>query len=148
VFAGSRGLKYVNNRQKRRKVIKNARYHIGCPLSSPFQPLLSSPFQDELRPCVPTVLGNLEYRRFRSQPESIDHLLRDLGVERRFVETALSKELAKREAEAKQTGKRRILCYGDQILLQKNAAVALQCSILRTLTGESYRGLAQTLAER
>jgi hypothetical protein len=24
----------------------------------------------------------------------------------------------------------------------------LQCSILRTLTGESYRGLAQTLAER
>jgi hypothetical protein len=105
------------------------------------------PCQDDLRPFVPTVLGNLEYRRFRSQLESIDHLLRHLGVERRFVETALAQELAKREAEAKETGKPRILCPGDQILFQKNAAVALRCSLRRTLTGESYRGLAQTLAE-
>lgn len=90
---------------------------------------------------MPTVPGNLEHSRFRPPLKSIDHLLRPLGVERRFVETALGQELAKGEAEAEPTGKRRILCPGDQTLFQKNAAVALRCSILRTLTGESYRGL-------
>ena len=105
------------------------------------------PYQDDLRPFVPTVVGNVEYKRFRQQLESIDHLLLHLSIEHRFVEIALAQELAKRQAEVDPSGKLRTLCPGDQLLFQKNAAIALRCSILRTLTGESYRGLAQTIAE-
>ena len=105
------------------------------------------PYQDDLRPFVPTVLGNLEYNRFRQQLESIDHLLLHLGIEKRFLETALAHELGKRQAEAKVSGKLRKLCPGDQAAFQKNAAIALRCSILRTLTGQSYRIFAQTLAD-
>jgi len=105
------------------------------------------PYQDDLRPFVPTVLGNLEYNRFRQQLESIDHLLLHLGIEKRFLETALAHELGKRQAEAKVSGKLRKLCPGDQTAFQKNAAIALRCSVLRTLTGQSYRVFAQTLAD-
>jgi hypothetical protein len=108
-------------------------------------PLL--PYQAELLPLVPTVVGNLAYDRFRQQLESIDHILIHHGIEKRFVQTALDQELAKRKAEAETSGKLRVLCPGDQVLFQKVAAQALRCSLLRTLTGESYRGFAQTLAE-
>lgn len=112
---------------------------------SPSSPLL--PYQIELQPFVTTVVGNLAYDRFRRQLESIDHILLHHGIEERFLRVALDQELAKRRAEAEQTGKLRALCPGDQILFQKVAAQALRCCLLRTLTGESYRGFAQTLAE-
>ena len=101
------------------------------------------PYQDDLRPFVPTVLGNLEYNRFRLQLESIDHLPLHLGIEKRFLETALAHELGKRQAEAKVSGKLRKLCPGDQTAFQKNTAIALRCSVLRTLTGQSYRVFAK-----
>ena len=113
--------------------------------SSPSNPLL--PYQAELQPFVTTVIGNLAYDRFRRQLESNDHILLHHGIEERFLRVALDQELAKRRAEAEQTGKLRVLCPGDQVLFQKVSAQALRCCLLRTLTGESYRGFAQTLAE-
>ena len=105
------------------------------------------PYQDELRPFVPTVLGSVDYRRFGQQLNSIEPLLLPIGIENRFVETTLAQEPAKRQTEAKQTGKLRTPCPSDQILFQKNAVVALRCSVRRTLNGESYRCLSQTLAD-
>ena len=47
------------------------------------------PFPQELRPSLPTIVGNVDYQRLRQRLEQIDALLRHSGVERSFVQTAL-----------------------------------------------------------
>ncbi len=47
------------------------------------------PFLLELRPALPTVVGNVDYLTLRQRLEQIDALLRDGGVEREFVQRAL-----------------------------------------------------------
>jgi hypothetical protein len=48
------------------------------------------PFPQELRPHLPTIVGNVDYLTLRQRLEQIDALLRDSGVERDFVQRALS----------------------------------------------------------
>ena len=48
------------------------------------------PFPTELRPRLPTILGNVDYLTFRERLEHIDRLLESSGVERDFVERALT----------------------------------------------------------
>ena len=47
------------------------------------------PFPEELRPRLPTIVGNVDYRILRQQLEQIDSLLRLSGVERAFVERSV-----------------------------------------------------------
>jgi hypothetical protein len=49
------------------------------------------PFPAELRPRLPTIVGNVDYLTLRRRLEQIDALLRTGGVERDFVQRALAR---------------------------------------------------------
>jgi IS5 family transposase len=95
------------------------------------------PFPQELRPQLPTVVGNVDYLSLRQRLEQIDVLLRESGVERDFVERALAgwKAAGSREPSAL-----------EQLKFQERSRRALRCTILRTLLQEDYRGFSCQLA--
>ena len=95
------------------------------------------PFPQELRPKLPTIVGNVDYHTLRRRLEQIDALLGDSGVERTFVERALQRwaPAADREPTA-----------WEQVKFQERSRRALRCTILRTLLQEDYRGFSCQLA--
>jgi len=95
------------------------------------------PFPTELRPRLPTILGNVDYLTFRDRLEQIDRLLESSGVERDFVERALKGWLEKA---------RRSVSARQQQRFQVRSKRALRCTILRTLLQEDYRGFSCALA--
>jgi hypothetical protein len=95
------------------------------------------PFPQELRPKLPTIVGNVDYHTLRQRLEQIDVLLRDSGVEREFVERALQGWMA--------SGQRRATAL-EQLKFQQRSRRALRCTILRTLLQEDYRGFSCQLA--
>jgi hypothetical protein len=95
------------------------------------------PFPQELRPKLPTIVGNVDYRTLRQRLEEIDALLRDSTVERRFVERALQRRAPSGE---------RPPTAREQLKHQERSRRALRCTILRTLLQEDYRGFSCQLA--
>ena len=95
------------------------------------------PFPQELRPQLPTIVGNVDYLTLRQRLEQIDVLLREGGVERDFVQRALARweVAAVREVTAV-----------EQWKFQQRSRRALRCTILRTLLQEDYRGFSCQLA--
>ena len=95
------------------------------------------PFPQELRPHLPTIVGNVDYLTLRQRLEQIDTLLRDSSVERDFVQKSLAvwKRKGSRPPNARQQGK-----------YQERSRRALRCTILRTLLQEDYRGFSCQLA--
>jgi len=95
------------------------------------------PFPAELRPRLPTIVGNVDYLTLRQRLEQIDSLLHDSGLEGQFVEQALQGWLkpAGRAPSARQ-----------QQRFQERSRRALRCNILRTLLQEDYRGFSCQLA--
>jgi hypothetical protein len=95
------------------------------------------PFPEELRPKLPTIVGNVDYQTLRLRLEQIDALLRDSGLERQFVERSLEHWAAgsDREPTAREQGQ-----------FQERSRRALRCTILRTLLQEDYRGFSCQLA--
>jgi IS5 family transposase len=94
-------------------------------------------FPQELRPKLPTIVGNVDYHTLRQHLEQIDSLLREGGVERDFVECALGswKVAGLREPSAL-----------EQLKFQQRSRRALRCTILRTLLQEDHRGFSCQLA--
>ena len=95
------------------------------------------PFPQELRPKLPTIVGNVDYHTLRQRLEQIDALLHDSGVEREFVRRALHPWTA--AAERPPTAL-------EQVKFQERSRRALRCTILRTLLQEDYRGFSCQLA--
>ena len=95
------------------------------------------PFPAELRPRLPTIVGNVDYRTLRQRLEQIDSLLHASGLERQFVERALHGWLAPANP-APSTR--------QQQKFQARCRRALRCNLLRTLLQEDYRGLSCQLA--
>lgn len=95
------------------------------------------PFPQELRPSLPTIVGNVDYLSFRRRLEHIDALLRESGLERDFVERALTRWIA--------AGSRPPSAQ-EQLKYQQRSRRALRCTILRTLLQEDYRGFSCQLA--
>ncbi len=95
------------------------------------------PFPEELRPRLPTILGNVDYRTLCLRLEQIDALLRQSGVERAFVERSLDLwfKASSTEPSLRQQAKH-----------QQRSRRALRCNILRTLLQEDYRGFSCQLA--
>jgi len=95
------------------------------------------PFPQELRPKLPTIVGNVDYQTLRQRLEQIDALVRESGVERDFVERALQRwQLAgQRPPSAREQGQ-----------YQERSRRALRCTVLRTLLQEDYRGFSCQLA--
>src|SRR5437667_9402763 len=99
-------------------------------------PRLSIPFPTELRPRLPTIVGNVDYLTLRQGLEQIDQLLRTSGVEEEFVELALQSWL-----EESRTPTAR-----EQQRFQLRSRRALRCTVLRTLLQEDYRGFSCQVA--
>lgn len=96
------------------------------------------PFPQELRPRLPTIVGNVDYLSLRQRLEQIDSLLFQAGVEREFVERSLAQWApgkSAREASALEQEKH-----------QRRSRRALRCTILKTLLQEDYRGFSCQLA--
>jgi IS5 family transposase len=95
------------------------------------------PFPQELRPRLPTIVGNVDYLTLRHRLEQIDALLCAGCVERDFVQRALAgwTRAASTEPTAQEQGK-----------FQERSRRALRCTILRTLLQEDYRGFSCQLA--
>ena len=109
-------------------------------------PLL--PEQEDLQPPVPTVLGSIEYRRWRQRLERINEILRPSGMEETFVRLCLKRRLAELETKAQADGQPpAALCPGEQVLFPRTCAEALRTTIAGTLIGGSYRHFARRLAE-
>src|ERR1035438_10494177 len=90
------------------------------------------PFPQPLRPALPTVVGNADYRLLR-----IDEILQRSGVEGRFVA---------RSVEQWEQHQKRVSIRG-QLNHQLHSCRALRCNVLRTLLQEDFRGFAVRLAD-
>jgi hypothetical protein len=95
------------------------------------------PFPTELRPSLPTIVGNVDYLTLRRRLEQIESLLRASGLEADFVEQSLQGWLA--PAARRPTAR-------QQQQFQLRSRRALRCTILRTLLQEDYRGFSCALA--
>jgi len=95
------------------------------------------PFPQELRPRLPTIVGNVDYLTLRQRLEQIDALLRASGVEQEFVQRALA---------GWSTAAAREVTAVEQRKFQQRSRRALRCTILRTLLQEDYRGFSCQLA--
>jgi hypothetical protein len=96
------------------------------------------PFPQELRPKLPTIIGNVDYLMLRQRLEQIDALLLVGGVEKDFVLKSLQRWMtACKEEEPSSL---------QQIKYQQRSRRALRCTVLRTLLQEDYRGFTCQLA--
>ena len=95
------------------------------------------PFAQELRPSLPTIVGNVDYSRLRQRLQQIDSLLHESGVERKFVEASLQRWRAEgsRTPSAQEQGN-----------FQQRSRRALRCTLLRTLLQQDYRDFSCDLA--
>jgi hypothetical protein len=95
------------------------------------------PFPQSLRPALPTIVGNADYRQLRDQLQRIDELLKRSGIEERFVASSVDQwqERQRRPSLARQLNH------------QLHSHRALRCNILRTLLQEDFRGFAVRLAD-
>jgi hypothetical protein len=97
-------------------------------------------FQPELRPSLPTVMGNVDYQNFQAQLERIDELLRASGLETQFVAQCVQRW----QAAAPNPRARTAQALGKY---PQRSRQALRCNLARTLLQEDYRRFSTHLAE-
>src|SRR5437667_3180238 len=95
------------------------------------------PFPAELRPRLPTIVGNVDYLTLRQRLEQVDSLLHEGAVEQDVVDKALRGWL---ERASNRPSVR------EQQRFQQRSRRALRCTFLRTLLQEDYRGFSCALA--
>jgi hypothetical protein len=97
--------------------------------------------QRSLRPALPLILGCKEYQEEALILERIDTVLRASKLEELFVQLSLEQQIKENKAAGKAT---------NQLQLTKHAQKseqALRCNILRSILGESFRGMSKRLAQ-
>ena len=97
------------------------------------------PIQQLLRPALPTIEGNVDYRRLREQLLRIDQLLLQSGLEAQFIADTFE--------QWKAGSKFKNISPKAQRKIQLHARRALRCNIARTLIMEDFRGFAIRLAD-
>ena len=100
---------------------------------------LMIPFPTDLRPRLPTIVGNVDYLTLCQRLEQIESLLQASGLEADFVEKALQDWLKPKPVSRPPTAR-------QQQQFQWRSRRALRCTILRTLLQEDYRGFSCALA--
>lgn len=98
------------------------------------------PFQQALRPSLPTVEGNVDYRKFRDELSRIDQLLL-CGPEQKFVTAATEQWLAQSQSSQQEPSASQLARY------QTHSRQALRCNIMRIYLQESYRDFAAHVAD-
>ena len=97
------------------------------------------PIQQLLRTSLPTIEGNVDYQRLRTQLIRIDQLLVQSGLEQQFLTTTLESRTAGSPSQK--------ISPKAQRQIQIQARRALRCNIARTLILEDFRGFAIRLAD-
>lgn len=97
------------------------------------------PIQQLLQPTLPTIEGNVDYRRLREQLLRIDQLLLQSGLEAQFIADTFE--------QWKAGSKFKNISPKAQRKIQIHARRALRCNIARTLIMEDFRGFAVRLAD-
>jgi hypothetical protein len=97
------------------------------------------PFPTDLRPRLPTIVGNVDYLTLCQRLQQIESLLQASGLEADFVEKALQDWLKPKPASRPPTAR-------QQQQFQLRSRRALRCTILRALLQEDYRGFSCALA--
>src|SRR5690349_6190468 len=98
------------------------------------------PFQPPLRPALPTIEGNIDYRQLRDEFSRIDQILCS-GPEQTFVLAATEHWLAHSQGPAQKVSPAQLAQY------QTQSRRALRCNIARTYLQESYRDFAAHLGD-
>src|SRR5438093_11694972 len=98
------------------------------------------PFQQPLRPSLPTVEGNVDYRKFRDELLRLDQILIS-GSEQKFVAAASQQWLAQTQSAQEEIPTARLATY------QTHCRRALRSNIVRTYLQEGYRDFAAHLAD-
>ncbi len=101
--------------------------------------IIPLPVPQALRPALPTIEGNVDYRKMRDELLRIDELLTQTGIEKQFIELCLQQWAADQ-------GNRK-LSVKAQLSYQLHSRRALRCNILRTYLAEDFRGFAARLAD-
>lgn len=99
------------------------------------------PFEQPLRPVLPTIEGNVDYSLWREQILRIDQLLLQGGFETQFLEGCLQDWLVVSQ------GKGTKITAKAQRRFQDNTRKALRCNIARILLNEDFRGFSVRLAD-
>jgi IS5 family transposase len=97
------------------------------------------PIQPPLQPPLPTIEGNVDYRRMRDQLLRMDQLLIHSGIEEEFIAATFDRW--------KFHCKFKNISAKTQRKIQVHARRALRCNIVRTLVLEDFRGFAARLAD-
>lgn len=95
--------------------------------------------QQSLRPALPTIEGNVDYRCLRDQLLRMDQLLIHSGTEEKFIAATFDQWRAQ--------CKFHHISAKAQRQIQVHASRALRCNIVRTLLMEDFRGFAVRLAD-
>jgi len=102
------------------------------------------PYQEELSPALPTVIGNVDYQEFRSTLLRIEQILEKTGVERTFI----AERIDAYKNQAKGNGRdEESISQKELSRVAQHAWRALRCNIVRELLGEGYRGFSARLAD-
>jgi len=97
------------------------------------------PFQQPLRPALPTIEGNVDYRKLRDELSCVDQILIHAGLEEKFLTAAFQERLA--QATAQKLSQPMLLNF------QTHSRRALRCNIARIYLGQDFRGFAARLAD-
>ena len=106
------------------------------------------PEQEHLTGYIPTVMGPVEFRVWKSQLERINEILSQGGVEETFQRLSLARRNEdERIAAEKENRPFREFSAVEQASYQRLSSQALRCNVARTLTGESFRDFGCRLSE-
>ncbi|MEW6441823.1 MAG: hypothetical protein AB1640_12890 [bacterium] len=98
------------------------------------------PYQEELRPALPTVIGNVDYHEFRATLLRIEEILDRSEVEREFIRE-------RQDQYSKRAEGRRSPSARELARVAEHSVRALRCNIVRQLLGEGYREFSVRLAD-
>ena len=124
-------------------------YNLGVSPQAILLPLpLLVPEQEHLTGYIPTVMGPVEFREWKSQLERMSEILSLGGVETTFQRLSLARRNEEeRRAAEKENRPFRAFSTGEQASYQRLSSQALRCNVARTLTGESFRDFGCRLSE-
>ena len=103
--------------------------------------------QLRLRLPIPTVIGNVDYKRFEEELTGISRILIESGVERQCVAEAVVRAEAAAEKACLAGSRKGGLSAGVRGVVQGHARRGLRCNVLRIILGEDFRGMSRRLAE-
>jgi len=102
------------------------------------------PYQEELSPALPTVIGNVDYQQFRATLLRIDSILDKGNTERTFI----AERIQAYRKQSEQNGRSKESISIKEIeRVALHASRSLRCNIARELLGESCRGFTTRLAD-